>query len=85
MIEPQQRDWRIIVAQVLEWANLTQYKLSVLLSVDKKTVAGYLEGVQPRHWQGELLLALHARYRPKPAAEPMRRENAPMSSTLAST
>jgi hypothetical protein len=91
MIEPARRNWPAIIAEIMAWSErpdghrLTPYKLSVLLGCDKKTIAAYMthDGPEPRHWQGELLLALHARYRPA-TPQFVRGENIPISSTLAS-
>jgi hypothetical protein len=54
-------DWPQIIADI-ESAGVSIYKISMMLHRQYGTVAAWKRGSQPRHYDGELLLEIHAEY-----------------------
>lgn len=68
MTEPQRRDWPKIIAEIKAAAGITRYKLALMVGRNEGTVKGWEEGCEPKHYDGELLLALHCEYRRNPSS-----------------
>ncbi len=68
MTDPQRRDWQKIVAAIKAdhlsktGIELTNWKLGQSVGMNDDGIARLVEkpGAQPRHYEGERLLALHA-------------------------
>lgn len=61
MTEPQKRDWPKIIAE-LESAGITIYKISLMCHRTFNAVKNWKAGASPKHYEGEMLLAIHAEY-----------------------
>lgn len=70
MVKPAHRNWPRIIAEIKSGygvhhrKRLSNYKLGLIIGRDEGTVRGWSEGTQPKHFDGELLLQLHAEYSP---------------------
>lgn len=61
MTDPKHHDWTQIIAE-LEAAGITAYKLSMMCYRTFNTVKHWKAGGQPKHYEGEMLLAIYAEY-----------------------
>lgn len=64
MIQPVRHDWPAIIRE-LEAAGITQYKLAVMMHRQIGWVQRIAQGQQPKHYEGEMLLSIHAEYVPR--------------------
>lgn len=68
MTDPQRRDWLKLLAEIKagyaarEGKPLTTYKLGLMLHMHHTSVEFLLAGTEPKHFVGEMILALHAEY-----------------------
>jgi hypothetical protein len=59
----QKRNWALITERVMEAANVSAYKLALMLNTDHRTVKHWRDGkTVPPHHQGEALLSLYTKY-----------------------
>ena len=61
MVETVRRDWPKLIAE-LEAAGITVYKISLIIQRPYFVVKRWKSGAEPRHYEGEALLALHSEY-----------------------
>lgn len=66
MTDPQRIDFKQIIAE-LEAAGVSIYKISAMCGRGFNTVKHWKDGGQPRHFEGQILLAIHAEYAAIPA------------------
>lgn len=58
---PDRTDFKKIIAEI-ESAGITTYKLCLMMHRDKKQIRRWKEGQEPRHYEGVMLLMIHAEY-----------------------
>ena len=63
MTEPARRDWPQIIRD-LEAAGVTLWKISILMHRQFGMIQRWRDGQEPRHYEGEMLLAIYAEYVP---------------------
>lgn len=61
MKNPDPIDFSKIIAEI-ESAGISLYKISLMMHRKYRTVQRWTEGAQPKHYEGEMLLAIHAEY-----------------------
>lgn len=70
MAETQRRDWPKIISEI-EATGMTTWKIAQMLYKDATTVKNWKAGGEPKHVDGERLLAIHAeRTRIYPVSSP---------------
>lgn len=69
MTEINRHDWPQIIREIIaaygliHKKTLTPYKLGLMVAgTDKKIVKGWMQGNEPGHFKGQLLLAYHAEF-----------------------
>lgn len=64
MTEPQKQNWPQIIADI-KAAGITHYKLSTMMRRQYNQITQWEEGHRVEHYDGEMLLAIHAEYVPR--------------------
>lgn len=59
MTEPERIDFKVIIADI-EKAGITPYKLSLMMHRQFGWVQRIQEGQEPKFYEGQMLLAIHA-------------------------
>jgi hypothetical protein len=58
------QDWPKVIAEI-EAAGISLYKIALMLHRQYRTVQRWKEeGAEPKHYEGEMLLEIHAEYVP---------------------
>jgi hypothetical protein len=66
--DPDPIDFKQIIAEI-EAAGITTYKLSVMVHRTYEQVKRWKKGSEPRHYEGVMLLMIHAEFFQKPVLE----------------
>lgn len=61
MTEPERRDFAKVIAEIGA-AGVTAYKLSVMMHRQIGWVQRIIKGQEPKHYEGVMLLMIHAEY-----------------------
>ena len=65
VIEPQPINFQKIIAEI-EAAGITAYKICLMMHRDKTQLKRWKKGAEPRHYEGVMLLMIHAEFVKKP-------------------
>lgn len=60
-LEPPRLDFAQLIAD-LDRVGITPYKLATMMHRQLIQVQRWMDGSEPRHYEGEMLRAIHARY-----------------------
>lgn len=83
MTEPKRHDWPVIIAEILEAFRIHHPRRSPLNTLCKMIhrehiqVQRWIDGSEPRHFEGEMLLTIHREY--------VSREATPVGSPIGQT
>ncbi len=70
MSEPEKVDFAKIIAEI-EAAGITAYKLACMLRRQINQVKRWKAGSEPKHYEGEMLLLIHAEFVRTHAPKPL--------------
>lgn len=59
--EPQHHNWPAIIAEI-EAAGISHYKLACMMHRQLNQIRRWKQGCEPRHYEGQMLLMIHAEY-----------------------
>ena len=61
MNEPEKHDWPTVIAEI-EKAGITTHKLATMMHREFTQIKRWKAGSEPKHYEGEMLLLIHAEY-----------------------
>jgi hypothetical protein len=59
LTDPIRHDWPQVIRE-LEAVGITKYKMALMMHRQYVQIQRWASGVEPKHYEGEMLLAIHA-------------------------